>query len=1024
MPRIIKLPVFALFFLAALRPCGGAEREVLLYSPSATVSRFEASARQEDGRVLLHWQTTAELGVEAFRVLRQRKGGAAEPVGSGYVRSLDNETGGAYTLPDDLVKPGEPVRYELLMVSPHGPDQSVASWAGIIETAAEPQPGLAAMAAPTETPQTLAAPPPVWIGSGDRVRKWTNSPPADRVRLSLRNEGVYRVSAQEIAAATGWELAAVTAALAATNLSMSCQGEPVAWHADGDALLFPGIPAASRFAPENVYWLACGPGSNMTRRVLQPDPPAITNDWFVNQIVRQGTDYLARVSYSSLADAPAPYVAFMPGQLSANNSLLHTETLTDFAPGVWTGAVTVNLLSYHEIRTYDYAARVSVGGTPVGEPSWSGEQYVSFTHPFSSTNLTGGAAALSVTNISPASPIPPTYAFICSSYGFSYPSLYRAHNDALRCTGGTGNTVAVSGFASNDVIALDVTAPNQPVFMEPVTLTYDGMASNWTAAFSCGGSGQVYQVCSKSAGALQPAVRGVRDVDWASPENAADYVILIPPEAWRDGFRSALQPLADFRNAQGLRTRIVDVEALYDHYSFGLVDPLAIRAFCGSGVTNWAERPLRYVLLAGAGALDFKHQRLSVNSYTACLIPTLIAGQRFSTGEGMTVTLDAALGDGNGDGVPEVAIGRLPTTKTQDLAVVVRKTIAYEGGLLWKQQASIAADWDNTAAKYYPFSAGTDRLFAPLAEADRTVTNHYPVDNTGNLVPVRVSSLFPALVAGSGLFHFFGHANEQYLGKVETPLLSNTHITVANWQKPAIAVLIACRPNRWQSLTSLICILPYGLFAADTGFVAGLGATGYMLGNEGEDLAVSLYEAAAEGSTRRLGDMLRRGQQAMAGAMPPERLLCYSLIGDPALVVRHDITALGTSVPWLAQHGQSAPNADLADPDLDGWPTWQEYGADTNPTNGELRIKQAHLENQGRRTIAFEGDASRVYALEYKSSLLATDDWQAVSWSLTNATEWTSPETAIRPQGPVTTVEMPARGMTTQGFYRIRGWSK
>ena len=55
-------------------------------------------------------------------------------------------------------------------------------------------------------------------------------------------------------------------------------------------------------------------------------------------------------------------------------------------------------------------------------------------------------------------------------------------------------------------------------------------------------------------------------------------------EAWRDGFRQALQPLADFRNAQGLRTVIVDVESIYNRYSYGRVDPLAIRAFCGAGV--------------------------------------------------------------------------------------------------------------------------------------------------------------------------------------------------------------------------------------------------------------------------------------------------------------------------------------------------------------------------------------------------------------------------------------------------------
>ncbi len=992
---------------------------VLLYTPSAAVTRFEASTRQDDGKVSVQWQTSAEFGVEAFRVLRQRADGA--PVGLGYVRSQGDEAGGAYELADDGVKAGDTVRYELRIVSPHGPGQRVAEWAGMVQAApAQPQP-LTVMAATAEAPQARSATAAAWIGSGDRVRDWTDSAPADRVRLSLREEGIYRVSAQELADAAGWDVADVTAAISNTNLSLHCQGSPVAWYADGADLLFHGVSADSRFAPENVYWIAWGPGSNMPSRMMMPETPATTNAWFMNRIIQQGTTYLARVSYSTLADSPAPYVAF-PGPLLAGGSRSYNETLIDCAPGLWTGSVTVNLLSYYEVGTDDHAASVSVGGTLVGNPSWSGEQYVSFVYPFSSTNLAGGAAALSLANVAIAPPLPATdyTRFLCMSYEFSYACLYRARNGVLRCTGGTGNTVAVSGFASNDVVVLDVTVPHQPVVVDPVTITYDGGAGNWVASFPCGDSGQVYQVFSKSTGTRQPAVRGVRDVDWASPTNAADYVILIPPEAWRDGFRAALQPLADFRNAQGLRTLIVDVESIYNRYSYGLVDPLAIRAFCGDGSTRWSTHPLRYVLLAGAGALDFKHQRLSVNDYTACLIPPLIAGQGFLTGEGMTVAIDAALGDADGDGVPEVAVGRLPTTKTQDLAVVVQKTIAYEGALLWKQQASVAADWDNTGNKYFPFSAGTDRLIEPLEGGGRGVVKHYPIDDTGNLVPVKTESLFPALSAGSGLFHFFGHTDEQNLGGGSGKLLRNADISVAHWRKPTIAAIIGCRPNRWHSLTATVCIMPYGLFAADTGFVAGLGATGYMLGDEGEHLSVSLYtEAAAEGPLR-LGDVWRQTLQEMTGKIPAERLLSFSLIGDPALVFRHDVSAMGTPVSWLVEYGLTAPNADLDDPDQDGWPSWQEYAAGTDPTHYALRILAAGTGDPDRWTIAFEADSNLRYHVEYKPSLLSADDWQAVSWAWTNAPDWASPGIPVDPQGPVTAVDVQVSSVSTQGFYRIR----
>ena len=77
-----------------------------------------------------------------------------------------------------------------------------------------------------------------WVGTGDRVVAWTNGVAADRVRLGVRDEGVYRVTAGEIAAASGLSSNAVVAAWVAGGVSLSCQGRPVAWTTSGDALLF------------------------------------------------------------------------------------------------------------------------------------------------------------------------------------------------------------------------------------------------------------------------------------------------------------------------------------------------------------------------------------------------------------------------------------------------------------------------------------------------------------------------------------------------------------------------------------------------------------------------------------------------------------------------------------------------------------------------------------------------------------------------------------------------------------------
>ena len=1024
--------IWIMLLLAAVLPAAGGA--VIPYAPDAQIADFHAALR-EDGSVLVQWRTTLELGVDAFRLLCVSDvDGTRQPVGPGWIGASRDENGHSYAVTDRPATAGESRHYLLQLISRVQPDRDLATWAGSLLPMVKPALAPAVEVAQSVNPLSQGTPAvrQSWIGSGARVRAWTHALPADRVRLSLRDSGVCRINAGELASASGWGFDVITNAMALTNLNFSCQGAPVAWYAEGTNLFFYGVPAQSRFAPENVYWVALGAGSNMVPRNLTPGVPATTNAWFQDQLICQGTSYLYRVSYSSLADLPVSYLAFnpplapSPGYGIPATSLVVTNVLVDCATGMWTGVVTVNLCSYYDgdSGADTYTTRVLVGGVELGDPAWTGEQYVLCSYAFTSTNLVAGAAALQIDNIGR---LYADYSPFCISYAYIYPRLYRAAGNALRCTGGESNTVAVAGFTTNDLLVLDVTTTNLPCLAGPVTLTCDALSSNWSISFPCGGTDRVYVVASKSSGVLLPSIRGVQDVDWTSPTNAADYVILVPPEGWRADIRPVLQPLADFRNQQGLHTVIVDVESLYNQFSYGLVDPQAIHAFCCAGYTNWPGHPLRYVLLAGAGSLDFKHDALSVNDYTACLIPTLIAGQRIpDISFGMTLALDQALGDVTGDAAPEVVVGRLPTTSTQDMAVVVQKTIAYEGALPWKQQAVVAADWDNVYTQYYPFGAGTDQFIPALRAAGRTVVKSYysldPVSSDpGNMLPTRVDLLFPALVSGSGLFHFFGHSDEYSLsqgGSGSSRLLYNSTISNANWTTPTIAVIIGCRVNKWQKISPTVCILPYGVFAPGTGFVAGLGATGDLLMQESADLGVALYAQAATNGTLRLGDVLKNGLQQMTGEMSAERLQSIGLTGDPALVFRHDITAMGTPVSWLVQHGLTAPNADLADPNHNGWPTWQEYLAGTDPTSSVLRVASAGIQMASNRmTLAFNTSTGATYRVLYKADLTATDAWQAVAWS-TNAAPWS--QQLILPMAPLITVDVPlTNSPATQGFYRV-----
>ena len=143
------------------------------------------------------------------------------------------------------------------------------------------------------------------------------------------------------------------------------------------------------------------------------------------------------------------------------------------------------------------------------------------------------------------------------------------------------------------------------------------------------------------------------------------------------------------------------------------------------------------------------------------------------------------------------------------------------------------------------------------------------------LVPNGLSDRQEAIVAAAGA------AGERYA--IRWSVLYIANIKPGNWRIPPIGAVIGCRVNGWHRLTPTNLILPVGLFATDTGFAGCMGSTGYMRASEGENLAVALFTPGPGEETVTLGKVWLRGMRSMAGKTPQERLLCFSLIGDPAL---------------------------------------------------------------------------------------------------------------------------------------------
>jgi hypothetical protein len=127
--------------------------------------------------------------------------------------------------------------------------------------------------------------------------------------------------------------------------------------------------------------------------------------------------------------------------------------------------------------------------------------------------------------------------------------------------------------------------------------------------------------------------------------------------------------LKNLRESQGYKVTLVDVEDLYDEFSFGNKSARAIRDFLALAKGNWKKSP-RFVLLVGDASFDPRNY-LGLGDFD--FVPTKLIDTAY-----LETASDDWFVDFNNDGIPEMAIGRLPVRTVEEADTVISKIIGYE----------------------------------------------------------------------------------------------------------------------------------------------------------------------------------------------------------------------------------------------------------------------------------------------------------------------------------------------------------
>jgi hypothetical protein len=826
----------------------------------AVVSSFRALPGRTGG-VLVEWTTAAEERTAGFRLLRRdRRSGKLQPVHEGLLAALPGSPqGGTYRFLDGGAVPREPQVYVLEEIEAggtrrrHGPFRVNPSH----ETADAPE-----MASGYER-----APHPASRGAERSVAETQSvigeARESSSLRIAVRTTGLHHLSTRDIASFSGRPAVRVEKQLREGQVALSREGRAIAWQPDLQAgsiagIFFYGEAPDSLYSDVSVYRLDLGQtGLRMTAAPVSGATAGSLGDTFA-ELRRTERDVFPATAITPNPESDYWFQEFLVGgdatfgvrtfdlDAAGADPLGAAELTVDLH-----GATTTGLAGEHEVA-------VSLNGTPLGFAQWEGiaPHRVNLDVPSGVLLATGNKVELTARVGGGAS----HSVVYLDGFDLAYQRTFKAENEALtfRPDGLPGATV--TGFSDPAVRLLDVSDPRKPRWVTGATVEADPNGG-WRLSFAPA-PGARYLAAGPAALQAPAAIR-----PWGTLPRflRADYLVIAPA-----ALRRPAEKLAALRRQQKLTVEVIDLEQIADEFGQGVATPHAIRAFLAD-VWKTASRRPRYVALAGEGTLDYRN----LQGFGDSILPPLLvpsAGGLFPS--------DNRLGDVNNDGLPEMAVGRIPVLTAAELSAWVDKIAAYEKGgpAEWARSVLLLSDAPDRGRM---FAMENDQVAAQLPsslQAERIDLGAEPLEAAR-------ARLFFALNEGAVLVNYLGHGGLDRLAG--TGLLTNADVpALANGGRLPVLTAMTCTVNRFAvpgvpSLGEVLVKSPSG------GAAAVFGPTGLADNEESRRLAEIFYRRTADRGEMRLGDLILRSFAEMRSQGGDESLLdIYNLIGDPALRLR------------------------------------------------------------------------------------------------------------------------------------------
>ncbi len=255
--------------------------------------------------------------------------------------------------------------------------------------------------------------------------------------------------------------------------------------------------------------------------------------------------------------------------------------------------------------------------------------------------------------------------FYLDWFEIDYQRNLRPTNDQLlfvspNSSGGSPTQFFARGFSNSQIEVFDLsdkkTIAGGTVSGDSAT----GFAISFQDTFS---AQRTYVVVCSGSQRVVPPLKQKMFADIRVNPQGADYVII----SHRNYLAQANQLATHRQSTNAVRTKVIDVDDIYDEFNYGVMNATKIKTFLKHAYSSWTGPSVAYVLFFGDASWDY-HRYLS-NTIKTNFVPSY----GIPTGDNWFGCFDSLL-----TFIPSLYIGRIPAENTTQAQSAVNKIIGYD----------------------------------------------------------------------------------------------------------------------------------------------------------------------------------------------------------------------------------------------------------------------------------------------------------------------------------------------------------